>query len=133
MPRQVGKTTLVSEALKHRKMVLLNFDVPYDVSRFKAASVLPPADGMESLGSPEILVIDEAQRVPETARIVKDWYDSKLPVKFVLLGSSSLSLLSQSSESLTGRNHKILYATADDAGSFASGRLVPPGIYLADY
>ena len=106
--RQVGKTTLVSEALKHRKVVLLNFDVPYDVSRFNAASVLPPADGMKSLGSPEILVIDEAQRVPEAARIVKDWYDSKLPVKFVLLGSSSLSLLSQSSESLTGRNHKIL-------------------------
>lgn len=106
--RQVGKTTLVSEVLKHRKMVLLNFDVPYDISRFKAASVLPPVDGMKSLGSPEILVIDEAQRVPETARIVKGWYDSKLPVKFVLLGSSSLSLLSQSSESLTGRNRKIL-------------------------
>ncbi|MGI6087494.1 MAG: ATP-binding protein [Kiritimatiellia bacterium] len=106
--RQVGKTTLVSEVLKRRKVALLNFDVPYDISRFKAASVLPPVDGMKSLGSPEILVIDEAQRVPETARIVKGWYDSKLPVKFVLLGSSSLSLLSQSSESLTGRNRKIL-------------------------
>lgn len=105
--RQVGKTTLVSEALKNRKMVMLNFDVPYDVARFKAASVLPPVDGMKSLDSPEVLVIDEAQREPETARIVKGWYDSKLPVKLVLLGSSSLNLLSQASESLTGRNRKI--------------------------
>lgn len=105
--RQVGKTTLVSEALREHKMVMLNFDVPFDISRFKAASVLPPEDGMKTLGSPEILVIDEAQREPDTARIIKGWYDSKLPVKFVLLGSSSLNLLSQSSESLTGRNRKI--------------------------
>ncbi len=105
--RQVGKTTLVNEALKSQNMLLLNFDVPFDVARFKAASVLPPIDGLKSLGSPEYLVIDEAQREPETARIVKGWYDSKLPVRIVLLGSSSLNLLSQSAESLTGRNRKI--------------------------
>jgi hypothetical protein len=105
--RQVGKTTLVNEALKSKNMLLLNFDVPFDVARFKAASVLPPMDGLKSLGFPEYLVIDEAQREPETARIVKGWYDSKLPVKIVLLGSSSLNLLSQTAESLTGRNRKI--------------------------
>ncbi|MFA7230552.1 MAG: ATP-binding protein [Victivallaceae bacterium] len=105
--RQVGKTTLVNEALKSKNMLLLNFDVPFDVARFKAASVLPPIDGLKSLGSPEYLVIDEAQREPETSRIVKGWYDSRLPVKIVLLGSSSLNLLSQTVESLTGRNRKI--------------------------
>jgi len=105
--RQVGKTTLVNEALKSQNMLLLNFDVPFDVARFKAASVLPPMDGLKSLGSPDYLVIDEAQREPETSRIVKGWYDSRLPVKIVLLGSSSLNLLSQTAESLTGRNRKI--------------------------
>ena len=105
--RQVGKTTLVNEALKSKNMLLLNFDVPFDVARFKAASVLPPVDGLKSLGSPDYLVIDEAQREPETSRIVKGWYDSRLPVKIVLLGSSSLNLLSQTAESLTGRNRKI--------------------------
>jgi predicted AAA+ superfamily ATPase len=105
--RQVGKTTLVSEGLRGRNALILNFDLPFDISRFKAASVLPPEDGMRTLGSPEILVFDEAQREPDAARIVKGWYDAKLPVKFVLLGSSSFNLLSQSSESLTGRNRKI--------------------------
>lgn len=105
--RQVGKTTLVAEALKARNAVMLNFDIPFDVARFKAASVLPPIDGLKTLGNPEVLIIDEAQREPECARIVKGWYDSQLPVKFVLLGSSSLNLLSQATESLTGRNLKI--------------------------
>ncbi len=105
--RQVGKTTLVQEALKSEKVTLLNFDVPYDVARFKAAGVLPPADGLKSLNCPDFLVIDEAQREPESARIVKGWYDSKLPVHIILLGSSSLNLLAQTTESLTGRNRKL--------------------------
>jgi len=105
--RQVGKTTLVNQLLKNTKSVTLNFDVPYDVARFKAASILPPEDALKSLGSPDFLIIDEAQREPDTSRIVKGWYDYRLPVKIVLLGSSSLNLLSQATESLTGRNRKI--------------------------
>jgi len=108
--RQVGKTTLVEEALRRKKMTLLNFDVPYDVARFKAAGVLPPAEGLKTLGSPDFLVIDEAQREPDCARIVKGWYDSKLPVRIILLGSSSLNLLAQATESLTGRNRKLQLA-----------------------
>jgi hypothetical protein len=51
--------------------------------------------------------VDEAQRLPEAARIVKGWYDSKVPLKMLLLGSSSLNLLDQAAESLTGRNEKL--------------------------
>lgn len=105
--RQVGKTTLVNEALQARKVTWLNFDVAYDVARFRAASVLPPSDALRSLDNPAYLVIDEAQREPECARIVKGWYDSKLPVGIILLGSSSLNLLSQTTESLVGRNRKL--------------------------
>lgn len=106
--RQVGKTTLVRHVLDSRHVTMLNFDVPFDAARFKAAAVLPPADGLKTLGNPEYLVIDEAQREPETARIVKGWHDSGLPVKIILLGSSALNLLSQTTESLTGRNRKLL-------------------------
>ena len=106
--RQVGKTTMVRHLLTSRHVTMLNFDVPFDAARFKAAAVLPPADGLKTLGNPEYLVIDEAQREPDTARIVKGWYDSKLPVKIILLGSSALDLLSQTTESLTGRNRKLM-------------------------
>jgi predicted AAA+ superfamily ATPase len=105
--RQVGKTTLVEHVLAGRKALFLNFDVEIDKQRFLAAAALSPADGLRSMGSPEVLVVDEAQRLPEAARIVKGWYDSRLPLKMLLLGSSSLNLLDQAAESLTGRNERL--------------------------
>lgn len=106
--RQVGKTTLVQHVLSSRHVAMLNFDIPFDVARFKAAAALPPVDGLKSLGNPEYLVIDEAQHEPGTSGIVKGWHDSRLPVKIILLGSSALDLLSQTTESLTGRNRKLM-------------------------
>jgi predicted AAA+ superfamily ATPase len=106
--RQVGKTTLVEHVLAGRNALTLNFDVEIDKHRFLAAAALSPVEGLKSLGNPEVLVVDEAQRLTEAPRIVKGWYDARLPVKILLLGSSSLSLLDQTAESLTGRNEKLL-------------------------
>jgi len=106
--RQVGKTTLVEHLIGERAALFLNFDVEVDKARFRAAAALPPADGLRTLGNPPLLVIDEAQRLPEAARIVKGWHDARLPVKILLLGSSSLDLLDQAAESLTGRNRKLI-------------------------
>lgn len=104
--RQVGKTTLVQHTIKN-KILFLNFDIEPDKQRFLAASKISPVQAMKSFGIPQILVIDEAQRLTETGRIIKGWYDAKVPTKMVLLGSSSLNILSQSAESLTGRNVKL--------------------------
>ena len=106
--RQVGKTTLVGHVLAGEPATLLNFDVEVDKTRFRAAAALPPEDALRSLGSPPVLVIDEAQRLPEAARVVKGWHDARLPARFLLLGSSSLNLLDQAAEGLTGRNRKLV-------------------------
>lgn len=106
--RQVGKTTLVERVLGGRSATFLNLDVEVDKSRFLAAASLSPRDGLRSLGSPEVLVVDQAQRLPETSRIIKGWHDSRVAAKVVLLGSSSLDLLDQAAESLTGRNRKLV-------------------------
>jgi predicted AAA+ superfamily ATPase len=105
--RQVGKSTLLEHVLTGQSAVFLNFDVEVDKARFLAAASLAPADALRSLGNPAVLVLDEAQRLPATSRIVKGWHDARLPVKFLLLGSSSLDLLDQAAESLTGRNRKL--------------------------
>src|SRR3990172_5130852 len=105
--RQVGKTTLVQRVLAGRTVVSLNFDIEIDKMRFLAAASLSPVDAIHSLGNPEYLVLDEAQRLPETGRVVKGWYDARLPVKILLLGSSGLELLDHATESLTGRNEKL--------------------------
>lgn len=106
--RQVGKTTLVEHGLAGRPVGFLNFDIEVDKARFRAAAALAPDEGLRSLGNPAVLVIDEAQRLPETSRIIKGWHDARLPTKILLLGSSSLDLLDQAAESLTGRNRKLV-------------------------
>ncbi|MGF1613139.1 MAG: ATP-binding protein [Gammaproteobacteria bacterium] len=105
--RQVGKTTLVEQVLGGEAARFLNFDVEIDKAHFLAAAALAPAEALRILGAPKVLVLDEAQRLPETARIVKGWHDAKAPARLVLLGSSALDLLDQSVESLTGRNRKL--------------------------
>ncbi len=62
---------------------------------------------MKFFGNPKLLVIDEAQNLPEIGRIVKGWYDARVTTKIILLGSSSLNLLDLTAEPLTGRNEKI--------------------------
>lgn len=105
--RQVGKTTLVRHVLTNRQATFLNLDLEIDQQRLLTAASLPPKDALKTLGAQEILVIDEAQRLPETGRIVKGWYDAGVVTKIVLLGSSSLNLLDKAAESLTGRNVKL--------------------------
>jgi predicted AAA+ superfamily ATPase len=105
--RQVGKTTLIKHFLANEKIVFLNLDIEVDRNRFVAMSSLNPNEAMKSIGNPKYLIIDEAQRLNETGRIIKGWYDAEVKTKIVLLGSSSLDLINQSSESLTGRNEKI--------------------------
>lgn len=106
--RQVGKTTLIERALPASAVAYLNLDIEIDKARLMAVSALPPQQAVDGLtfGKP-ILVIDEAQRWEGVGRLVKGWVDSRLAVKIILLGSSSLDLLDKSAESLTGRNEKI--------------------------
>lgn len=105
--RQVGKTTLIERLLKETSGIILNLDIEVDKARFLSLSQLPPMQAVQALGNPAVIVIDEAQRLPQASLIVKGWYDAHIPNKLILLGSSSLNLLAQSSEPLTGRNEKI--------------------------
>ncbi|MBI2459767.1 MAG: ATP-binding protein [Parcubacteria group bacterium] len=105
--RQVGKTTLIKHFLDNKKTVFLNLDIEVDKNRFLALASLAPAQAMKTLNQPKYLIIDEAQRLKNTGQIVKGWYDAPISQKIILLGSSSLDLINQSAESLTGRNEKL--------------------------
>ncbi|KKQ18380.1 MAG: hypothetical protein US31_C0005G0030 [Berkelbacteria bacterium GW2011_GWA1_36_9] len=105
--RQVGKTTLLKTFFKTYKTTYLNLDTEVDKQSFFRATPLDPNSAMVALGSPEILIIDEAQRFPQVSRIVKSWFDAEVTTKVILSGSSSLDILDHSAESLTGRNIKL--------------------------
>lgn len=105
--RQVGKTTLLKRVLERYNGIIFNLDIEVDKARLLIAKDLSPTEAINSLGNPQIIAIDEAQRFPEISRIVKSWFDAGISTKFILSGSSSLNLLDQAAEALTGRNEKV--------------------------
>lgn len=105
--RQVGKTTLLKKYFQNSKTTYLNLDVETDKAAFLRAAYLDPHSAVKSLSDPEVIILDEAQRLPEASRMIKGWYDYEVKAKIVMSGSSSLNLLDQSAESLTGRNTKL--------------------------
>jgi len=91
-PRQTGKTTLV-EALKPD--LLLNFLRPEVRQRYERSPQLLGAE-VEALAERArerrpLVVLDEAQRVPELMNSVQDLVDRRL-ARFVLTGSSARKL-----------------------------------------
>jgi len=96
-PRQCGKTTLA------RQLVGEHSSNYFDLENYAVAKVMTdPAlvlDGLKGL-----VVLDEAQRVPELfphLRVLAD--RSRKPAKFLVLGSASPELSRQAAESLAGR------------------------------
>ena len=103
--RQVGKTTLMKEMLKHFKTPMyLAGDDP------KSAYLLEEKSALELtqlvLGH-DIIVIDEAQRIKNIGIVLKLIADNIPGVNVVATGSSSFELANKLSEPLTGRNRKF--------------------------
>jgi len=101
-PRQVGKTTFANDLLA---------SVPLR-SRFVNADELIYRDPLSSqnrqrlgevLGDAELLVIDEAQRVPDIGINLKILIDSFPNAIIIATGSASFDLANKISEPLTGR------------------------------
>ncbi|MEK7526197.1 MAG: ATP-binding protein [Patescibacteria group bacterium] len=102
--RQVGKTTLMKSILSNFDNVLnLNADNPTDRSKLENQD-FEKLNGL--VGSNKIVFIDEAQKVPnigDTLKLLVDNYkDTK---QIIATGSSSLNLLSNTQEPLTGRKY----------------------------
>jgi len=105
-PRQVGKTTLLKKIIERisLKTKFVACDDPGVKNVFDTFNI-------ESLkrftANTELLVLDEAQKVPQVGTILKLIIDYIPGVKILVSGSSSFELANQLSEPLTGR--KITY------------------------
>lgn len=96
-PRQAGKTTFIRSALPEWKY--LDLERPSDYIRLSG----DPEDAMRRLKGHFIL--DEAQQLPPLFPVLRSFVDQqrKKNGQLVLLGSASLSLIKQISETLAGR------------------------------
>lgn len=104
-PRQVGKTTLLQMLMKEtdRKTLYWNCDEP-DI-RQKLSN--PTSTQMKSeTASAELILIDEAQRVPNIGVTLKLLVDNQPDKQVVVTGSSALELSNSINEPLTGRKYE---------------------------
>jgi uncharacterized protein len=105
-PRQVGKTTLVKDMMEILPFQCKFVDADELIYREALSSQNRQRLG-EVLGDAQLLIIDEAQRVPEIGLNLKIMIDSFPHVTLIATGSASFELANKISEPLTGR--KLTY------------------------
>jgi len=111
-PRQVGKTTLIQDFLKNCRL-RYKLDSGDNV---RIQSILGSQDFdaiKEYSEGYSLIVIDEAQRIPNIGRGLKILVDQIPDIQIITTGSSSFELAGQVGEPLTGRKTTLtLYPVA---------------------
>jgi predicted AAA+ superfamily ATPase len=120
-PRQAGKTTLALEAARTMRAIYL--DLESDADRAK----LSEPESYLAQHEDELVILDEIQRTPQLFQNLRGLIDSgrrrgRGKGRFLVLGSASIDLLKQSSESLAGRIRYLELAPLD-AGEVGRERL----------
>ena len=101
-PRQVGKTTLARTIADERDGVYVDLERPRDLAK------VSDIEQYCALHAGRLIVLDEVHRTPELFAPLRSIIDDRRrtgqrSAHFLLLGSASLALLKQSSETLAGR------------------------------
>jgi hypothetical protein len=125
-PRQVGKTTLALEVARLRPSVYL--DLESEVDRAKLAE----PELYLAQHADKLVILDEVHRTPQLFQNLRGLIDNgrrrgRGKGRFLVLGSASIDLLKQSSESLAGRI-RYLELGPLDAGEVGRERL--DGLWL---
>lgn len=135
--RQVGKTTLVKEiGQKYGDYSYFSCDEPDVVT---ALSGRTSTELIDFLGSKRLIIIDEAQRVPNIGLTLKLLADNFPKTQFVATGSSSFDLANEISEPLTGRKrvfHLFPVSMGELAGTASqteAGRLLEKRLIFGLY
>jgi len=118
-PRQVGKTTLAKDLIASLPLRSKFVNADELVYREVLASQNSQRLG-ELLGDTELLVIDEAQRVPDIGLNLKILVDGFPQARIIATGSASFDLANKINEPLTGRKltfnlYPISYAEVQGA------------------
>ena len=112
-PRRVGKTTLVKHFLESLKRSQNRRFFPYKYvsgDELEVQEVLskPVLENLiEFCEGAKLLVVDEAQRIPNIGWSIKLLVDSENDIHVILTGSSSFYLAGQVGEPLTGRKFTL--------------------------
>lgn len=104
-PRRVGKTTLLNKFIENERNFLFVSGEDVFVREFLASGSI---DKLKSfIGDKDLLIIDEAQYIPEIGLNMKLVVDHIPQVRVIATGSSTFDLAKQMGEPLTGRKSVI--------------------------
>jgi uncharacterized protein len=104
-PRRVGKTTLLKKFLENEKKYLFVTGEDLFVREFLSSGSISKLK--EFVGDNRLVVIDEAQYIPDIGLNLKLIVDHLPEVKVIATGSSTFDLVKQVGEPLTGRRQVI--------------------------
>ena len=101
-PRQTGKTTLAKILTKDQNSLYMDLESQEDLLKLSDPS------SFLNMHNDKLVILDEIQRIPDLFMVLRGLIDKnrehgKNNNQFLLLGSASMDLLRQSSESLAGR------------------------------
>lgn len=105
--RQVGKTTLVKKVLSEygEKGRYLNCE---NLSVQEGLSVMEAGRMKAFLGNYSLVVLDEAQKIPDIGKKLKLLVDTYPETQIIATGSSSFDLAHHTAEPLTGRTFHLM-------------------------
>ena len=120
-PRQAGKTTLALQMADQRPAIYLDLESATDRAK------LADPEQYLVLHEDKLVILDEIQRTPELFQSLRGLIDAgrrrgRGKGRFLVLGSASIDLLKQSSESLAGRIRHLELGGLD-AGEVGSKQL----------
>lgn len=113
-PRRVGKTILINQIIEKitEPYLLLNGE---NVDIRKQLAYRSTQNYLNLLGSKRLLIIDEAQKVPEIGNILKLMIDEITGLKILVTGSSAFDISKYTVEPLTGRKKTFnLFALSEE-------------------
>jgi predicted AAA+ superfamily ATPase len=105
--RRVGKTNLIKtylKELKNEEYILLNGDDQRTIDAFAERSV---QNFKKIIGDKKIIIIDEAQKIPDIGLKLKLLVDEIEGIKVVATGSSVFDLSNKLGEPLVGREYTM--------------------------
>ena len=106
-PRQVGKTTMVNYYLNHHFTGKYKQDIGENINLQILFDNPNPQQILEYCSGYQLIMIDEAQKIPHIGEGLKILSDLAPNLKVIVTGSSSFELAGQIGEPLTGRKKTI--------------------------
>jgi predicted AAA+ superfamily ATPase len=99
--RQIGKTTMLKSLKTNKKTLWINGDLKRNQDILSQNDLTVIKDFIDDN---ELLIIDEAQNIPNIGLVLKILYDEFPNIQIIATGSSAIELASETKEPLTGRS-----------------------------